>query len=176
VSDPSLYEQFHIHYGLVPRVVCENARRRIFLEIRRRGVTAEEIREWASNSWFPDLRWEPEFEVIREYLPPAELWGETQILVRLPDEDGTLVGSPHVDDLPPWADGMKYAAIFGVALTSTRLDGGGTILVPGERLEYPMEPGDTLEMSPDLPHMGSPNMSGDIRIALFYRALRRKHD
>lgn len=166
---------YGVHKRMVPDFVCSMALRRILLEVRRRGVSAEQIQEWASNSWFPHLRWEMEFEYVKTFLPKSEKWADTQILVRLPDEEDTPLGSPHIDTLPPWAEGYKYRRIYGVELTNS--PSGNTIVYPlishfgGIRMT--LERGDVLDMDPRLKHSGSPNISDSIRVALFYRALER---
>lgn len=167
------------HRGVVPASALEAARRRLGLELRRVGVTPNEINEWAANSWWPSLRGEPVFNAVRQHVESTLVgdmtglvWAETQIVIRLPDEDDAPVGTPHVDTLPPWAEGLKYKAIYGVELTQTT--SGRTVLFPRGVLgpvEPRIRPGDVLEMKPDLWHRGSPNLGGDIRMALFFRLL-----
>lgn len=48
--------------------------------------------------------------------------------------------------------GLRYRAIYGVGLTDTRLHGGCALIHQPEQL-----------------HSGSPNLSGDMRIALFFQ-------
>ncbi len=172
---------YDIWRGEVQAPLCMAARRRLLLELRRCGVRPDEIKEWSTNSWWPSLRDEPEFNAVRDALclisgeNETTKWAETQILIRLPDEDDTPLGPPHVDDLPPWADGMRYSSIFGVELTDTPRDGGGTVLYPPGKNASPVRPllgvGDVLEMSPLLLHSGSPNLSPSIRMVLFFRLL-----
>lgn len=178
---------YAVHRGAVPVRTCEAARRRLLLELRRCGLSTDDLAEWGRGSWWPSLRQEPIFDSVRYGLEKTVghlrggVWAETQILLRLPDEDGTPLGLPHVDDLPPWADGLRYRTIYGVELTNTPSGGGGTVLYPEQdplvRRDGTVWPvlatGDALEMSPDLLHSGSPNRSADIRIALFFRLLER---
>jgi len=178
---------YAVHRDAVPVALCTAARRRLLLELRRSGLNTADLAVWSYGTWWPDLRGEPEFDAVRDALEKivdrsgTTRWCETQLLLRLPDEDGTPLGGPHTDTLPPWADGWRYRRIYGVELTDTAGDGGGTVLYPsGDPLARPdgsVRPvqcaGDALEMSPDLPHSGSPNMSADIRMALFFRLLDR---
>lgn len=169
-----------IHGAAVPEEVCERARRRLGLEIRRCGLSVQDIQEWSHGTWWPSLREDPAFEDVRWFVEGLAntrgtvCWAETQILVRLPDEDDTERGPGHLDELPPWADGWRYRAIFGVELTQGHIRGGGTVLLPENGPVLPiLNPGDVLEMEPDLLHSGSPNLTGDIRMALFFRLLER---
>lgn len=170
-----------VHREVVPPEVCSAARRRLGLELRRCGLSVSDIADWSSGSWWPSLRGEQVFEDVRWFvdgiadLRGETMWAETQILVRLPDEDDTPLGGVHTDTLPPWADGWRYRAIYGVELTCTPENGGGTVLRPDNDVVIPavLDVGDVLQMHPNLPHSGSPNLSGDIRIALFYRLLER---
>lgn len=172
---------YEIYRGAVPEDICLAARRRLLLELRRCGVSTEDMADWAGNTWWPSLRKEPEFDEIRDYLERRIFfkegfeWADTQILVRLPDEDDTPLGGPHLDDLPPWADGLKYRGIYGVELTNTPENGGGTVLYPHGEDSVPVKPvlrmGDALKMNPDLLHSGSPNLSASIRMVLFFRLL-----
>lgn len=176
------------HHGVIPQEYVIAARRRLLLELRRVGVTAEDVAEWSVSGWWPSLRDEPVFGSVRDALwwacrPRGFTWAETQILIRLPDEEavvGAGWGEPHVDTLPPWATSgvnyghpLKYGRIYGVELTDTPPHGGGTVLhEPGEEPRYVRcLAGDVLSMAPDLPHSGSANGSGDVRMALFYRSL-----
>lgn len=176
-------ETYHVHTGLIPDTVIEEALRRVWLELRLRGATAEQIAEWASNSWFPHLRGEPEFNDVRWHLrvfmEPGDQWAETQILVRLPDVEGTPLGEPHIDTLPPWADGQEYRAIYGVELSHTEPHGGHTILYPSPHshgLHVRQNQGDVLEMTPGMLHSGSPNAGAEPRVALFFRLLKKVDD
>lgn len=162
-----------------PRLV-EAARRRLLLELRRGGITPEQVNEWTSSTWWPLLRFEPEILAIRKSLAwqarGTDLWAWPQILVRLPDEDDTPLGPPHLDTLPEWADPaeLRYRAIYGVELTDTPLNGGHTIVYPWtEPVVVRQAAGEVLKMSPHLLHSGSPNLSSDIRIALFFRLLEK---
>lgn len=174
--------EYVIHFSLIPAPAIEVARRRLLLEIRRCGLSVEDMAEWSRGSWWPSLRNEPEIRGIQALLHSEVVdregmhameweWAEPQILVRFPDEALTPLGEPHVDELPPWADeGYRYKSIFGVELTNTT--SGYTLLRPDDVIiPVRLGAGDVLEMNPDLPHSGSPNRSADIRMALFYRLL-----
>lgn len=167
-----------VHRGVVPRDVTTTARRRLLLELRRCGVTAQHVLEWGTSTWWPSLREEPAFLAVRDHLEPVvapgDVWAETQILVRLPDEDDVGMGPPHVDALPPWAPGrgLRYKRILGVELTDTPERGGGTVMhTPEGLVPVRQREGDVLSFHPDALHSGSPNHSGDMRLALFFRLL-----
>lgn len=174
---------YEVHRGLIPRDVCERAKRRLFLEIRRCGLSTDDMAEWSSTTWWPSLRNAPEIQYVQAWLedlallPDDPVWAEPQILIRLPDEDRTELGDPHLDELPPWADGLEYYSIYGVELTETPANGGGTVLYPdgleGLSVKPQLAIGDALRMEPDLLHSGSPNLSAEIRVALFFRLLER---
>lgn len=162
----------------VPRHLVDAVRRRLFLELRRCGVTAEDVAEWSRGSWWPSLRSDPTIlavqdDLSRRHVGEGDVWAEPQILIRLPDEDGTALGGSHVDTLPPWADELRYKWIFGVECTDTPRRGGQTLVYPdaGPPAYVTLRAGDALRMDPTLQHSGSPNLSPDPRIALFFRLL-----
>lgn len=166
-----------VHRELVPQRVVEQARRRLLLELRRCGVTSSDIVEWSSSTWWPSLRAEPEFELVRSFvetrLPVGPgRWAETQILIRLPDEDDVELGAPHLDVLPPWAGELRYTGIYSVELATS--SSGHTVVYPepGMRVKPPLRAGDVLFMEPGELHSGSPNHGADIRMALIFRRLR----
>lgn len=163
---------------MVPKNATTAARRRLLLELRRCGVTADDVAQWSRTGWWPSLRDEPEVLAVRKHLEPftapGDVWTEAQILIRLPDEDDTVLGPPHVDEQPPWAEehGLRYKRILSIELTDTAQDGGGTVIHGPDRLEpVHQNEGDVLSLRPDVPHSGSPNRSGDARMALFFRLL-----
>ena len=176
-----VYAGWKIHHGAVPAGLCEDARRRLWLEVRRCGLAVADMRTWARTTWWPSLRDEPVLDDVRSHVEALAdtsgswTWAETQILVRLPDEAHTTAGGPHVDELPPWAPtGARYRAIYGVELTdSPGVHGGGTHLELNGRCVFRprLFTGDVLQMDADLPHSGSPNRSADVRMALFYRQI-----
>lgn len=176
-------DSYRIHRDLIPHYVVTVARRRLLLELRRCGVTPAEIREWSQHGWWPSIRNEPEFLTIRSYVETKLVsaragryqWADTQILIRLPDEDDVEMGTPHIDEIPHWAvdPAMRYRTIFSVELSDVGSHGGGTVLYPQGDVGIcpPMRQGDILEMGPQLLHSGSPNHRGEIRMALFFRVL-----
>lgn len=167
-----------VHRRAVAPAVTAAARRRLLLELRRCGASAEDVAEWSRTGWWPSLREAPEILAVRDQLlpfkRPEDVWAETQILIRLPDEEDTVLGAPHVDTPPPWAEehGLRYKRILSVELTDTPDDGGGTVIHEPDRLvPVRQREGDVLSLRPDVPHSGSPNFSGDMRMALFFRLL-----
>ena len=162
------------------------ALRMLNLAIRRHGLTAEEIAECQSATFFPHLRWEKE---VWDVLPPsagAELgwvegdeWAEPQLLMRFPDEDQPWPLDWHVDEAPPWADGRRYKGIVGVALTSAGPEDGCPFVWPGSHggdvqgdpVPVPLDAGDALLMHPGLAHSGSLNLGPSTRCAVYFRLL-----
>src|SRR5947209_1236679 len=107
---------------LVDADLVDAALRRLNLEILRVGLTAEQIDEWKYATFWPTLRWEPEVLAAREPMGrfvdqrSGEEWGDSQLLLRFPDEAAEWSVTPHVDHLPEWAGGRAYKLIFGLAL------------------------------------------------------------
>lgn len=110
--------------GAVGLEAVEAANRLLFLAIRRYGLDAEEIAHCQGTTFFPQLRWEPEvWGVLPDQAAEAlgwqegDDWAEPQLLMRFPDEDVDWPLEAHVDQLPPWAHGLAYRGIVGVALS-----------------------------------------------------------
>lgn len=162
-----------------------DARRRLLLELRRMGVTTEQITEFSGGGgWWPSMRNEPVFERIKlqvefQLVPhhTDAMWADTQILIRLPDEVDVPLGPGHTDILPSWAspDQWRYRSIFIVELADQAgKGGGGTVVFDRDQVVEPvLLAGDVLELSPDQEHGGSPNMRDRVRMALGFRLLER---
>lgn len=163
--------------NLVPRSATDAALRRLYLEVRHHGVTADEVRDWEQATWFPWLRWEPEILSTR---PDARVlgldyveWGEPQIVFELPAEEQDWPMVPHVDTPPPWAEGREYVAIVGVALTDQMPENGSLrVWDGGAARALSMSAGDGVVMAPDLPHSGYLNLTATPRVVIYHRALR----
>jgi hypothetical protein len=164
----------------VPSIKINGALRAIGLEIRRLGLTAEQIAEWQSGSFFPHLRWDDAIVNCRPDRLIHEVYGrvehcDPQILIRLPDVRRQYDIVPHTDDEPPWAEGRKYLGIVSVALTDVDVHGGGTAVFnragTSEGWTLMHKAGDVTFMHPDLPHAGTPNLTATTRMALFFRVL-----
>lgn len=174
--------------GAVPPERVSAALRLLNLEVRRAGLSAEQIAEWQYGTFFPHLRWEPEvWGVLPD--PAAELlgwqpgddWGEPQILLRFPDEQQDWPLEPHVDALPPWAADKRYLGVVGVALTTAGADDGVAWVWPGSHrgaagggsgpVPVPLEAGDALVMHPALGHSGTLNLGHTVRTAIYFRLL-----
>lgn len=175
---------FRILRGLIPRDLVDDACRRLTLEIVREGVTAEQIQEYSSATWFPHLRWEPEIIAVRDRIEPLldrhpdEEWGDPQLLLRFPDEAETWPLEPHVDRLPEWAGQRTYRIVAGVALSESRHKDGSLAVWPGSHRGEQREPeflefetGDVILMHPQLQHTGTLNRGGTIRYVIYYRLL-----
>jgi len=171
--------------GAIPDDLVEGALRRLNLEILRCGITPEQIDEWKYATFWPSVRFEPEIVALREPLADllepqeGEVWGDAQLLLRFPDEAGDWPLTPHTDDLPEWADGRRYVAIAGVALSRSRARDGCLAVWPGsQRGEEPddvelveLDAGDVVVMHPDLRHSSTLNRGGSIRYAVYIRLL-----
>jgi hypothetical protein len=173
-------------HDAVPQQALRAALRMLNLAIRRHGLTAEEIAECQSATFFPHLRWEPE---VWGVLPPAaaealgfaegDEWAEPQLLLRFPDEAIDWPLQSHVDEAPPWAAGKRYKGIVGVALTAAGPeDGTPYVWVGSHRGEVSNDPvpvtlqaGDAIIMHPRLAHSGSLNLGPSTRFAIYFRLL-----
>jgi hypothetical protein len=175
-------------YVVLPRCIGDELRRRALrrlnLEILRCGLTSEQIWEWKHGTFWPTLRSEPEILALRTPLAaaveplPDERWGEAQLLLRFPDEADDWPLSPHVDELPQWATGVEYRAIFGVALTRSRSEDGCLAVWPGSHrgitgdpVLVEMDAGDVVVMHPALQHCSTLHRGGEIRYAVYLRLL-----
>jgi hypothetical protein len=179
-----------VGYVVLRRAVAPSAAdaalRLLNLEIRRAGLSAEDIAQCQLGTFFPHLRWEPE---VWGALPPqaAELlgwqdgdeWAEPQLLLKFPDDDQPWLLEPHVDELPPWVGADRvYRGIVGVALTSAGARDGAPVVWPGshrgaagESTTVDLTAGDALVMHPQLGHSGSLNLGSTIRSAIYFRLL-----
>jgi hypothetical protein len=176
-------------YVVCPAMVGPAARaaalRRLNLAIRAHGLTAEEILQCQSTTYFPHLRWEPEVwgllpEGVAELLgwQEGDEWAEPQILLRFPDEDQPWPLEPHVDHPPDWAGDRPYRGIVGVALTSSGPEEGPPMVWPrshsggsGGPIPLALSAGDVLVMHPLLAHSGSLNLGANVRYAVYFRLL-----
>lgn len=172
--------------GLMDPSLVEAALRRLNLEILRCGISAAQIDEWKYATYWPSIRWDPEILALRDPLQavaPAEdgeEWGDAQLLLRFPDEADEWPLTPHVDDLPEWADGREYELIFGVALSrAEERDGCLTVwpcshrgvVADGKRELVELEPGDVVVLHPKVGHSSTLNRGGSIRYAVYFRLL-----
>jgi hypothetical protein len=165
----------------VPRSSIDIALRHIHRDVMTRGLPQEWISEWEwhSKNWFPHLRWDPEIVQLSEHLPESLRGGwpcPPQILLGFPDEGEPHELTPHVDELPEWADGRDYASVCGVALTPSSPRNGGLVVWPfssdaPHRLV--LDAGDVLVMHAKLPHASGHNSTGGIRYAIYFRYVSR---
>ena len=176
-APPVVERGYSVLRQLVPRDAVEAVLRHIHLDVVQRGLPAETLGSWLwSAHWFPHLRWDPPVVALARHLPEELRRGEMcdpQILLQPPDE-GEHAVAPHVDEEPGWANGRRYRAIVGVALTPAHEDNGGLRVWPFDRDESePIElgPGDALVMHPRLPHSSGLNREGGIRYAVYFRFL-----
>lgn len=161
------------------------ALRRLNMAIRHHGLTADEIADCQSATFFPHLRWEKElWDAMPPQAPelldwqPGDAWADPQILLRFPDEEQPWEYAPHVDELPPDRADWSYKGIVGVALTAAGAQDGVAWVwpgshrgSPGDMTPVPLEAGDALVMHPQLGHTGTLNLGPTIRTALYFRLL-----
>lgn len=171
---------FEVAREAVPRERVDAALRLLHRDMMERGIDAKELSEWLwGMHWFPHLRFREEISALSEALPSHWRAGtrcEPQILLQFPhvgDEEPPV--SFHLDEEPDWADGRRYLRIVGVALSPwTRANGG--LIVQTEHGVEPVElaPGDAVMLTPDLPHSGGVNRSGEIRYGVYFRFLEEE--
>lgn len=159
--------------GLVARQVTDAALRRIFLELRHHGLTTDEVWEYQATTWYPWLREEPAVVATRPPWPDV-VWAEPQIVVQLPDEDQPWEQRTHVDQEPPYAEGLVYGHIVGVALTDQwARDGCLRVLDGGVLHPVELSAGDAAIMRHPLPHCTALNLGPAPRVSIYWRTLQR---
>ncbi len=170
---------FAVLRAAVPPQAVEDALRHLHLDAVRRGLPANTLGSWLwAADWFPHLKWDEPVVDLAGWLPEELRDGELcdpQILLQPPDDCGEQELAPHVDALPPWADGRGYLRIVGIALSRAHEANGGLVVWPfdgtaPEALE--LEPGDAVVMHPRLPHASGVNREGSIRYAVYFRFLQ----
>ena len=184
---------YEVMRGAVSPEAVRAANRLLFLAVRRFGVSAEEIVQSQGTTFFPQLRWEPEvwgalpdLAAERFGWQQGDDWAEPQLLIRFPDEDAEWPLQPHVDELPPWAPGLAYRGIVGVALSRAGPEDGAPCVWPGSHVSHDAHPaghpgssrppeiisleaGDALLMHPKLSHAGTLNRGPSVRTAIYFR-------
>jgi hypothetical protein len=168
---------YEVVRGAVPRERVDAALRLLHGDMLCRGIDAKELGEWLwAMHWFPHLRFEDEISALGEALPPRWQEGtrcEPQILLQFPHVGETEPDiSFHVDQEPEWAQGRRYVRIVGIALSDWTTDNGGLVVQTEQGVE-PVElaAGDAVMMTPDLPHSGGVNRTGQIRYGVYFRFL-----
>lgn len=165
--------------GVVPRERIDDALRLLHADLLQRGASAAELGEWLwGMHWFPHLKHDPAIAALADTLPAAWRAGEMadpQILLQFPHDPGQPEPeiSYHVDQEPDWAGGRRYARIVGVPLSRWSADNGGLLVrgADGAPVPVELEPGDAVMMTPDLPHSGGINRTGEIRYGVYFRWL-----
>lgn len=171
-------------YYIMPRAIpkrdIEAAVRIIHKDMFDLGISSREIVWWRdSANWFPHLRYAPEIQALDDSLPSWSRDGqpcEPQIQLAPPDNPFAGELTPHVDQPPPWAGGRRYWAINCVPLTVFSEEQGGIKIWPFAKAAPfipELNPGDALIMHPDLPHSSVPNQTGGVRMAVYFRYLRK---
>jgi hypothetical protein len=156
--------------------VIDGALRLLHLDLLQRGASAQELGSWLwANHWFPHLKHDPAILALADGLPDEWRVGELcdpQILLQFPHSGPPSDVTFHVDEVPDWAPGRRYARIVGIPLSPWRPANGGVIIRSGERtIPLELDPGDAVRMDPDLPHSGGINTTGAIRYGIYLRWL-----
>jgi ectoine hydroxylase-related dioxygenase (phytanoyl-CoA dioxygenase family) len=181
VAEALARDGYAILRRVVPRDSIDGALRHIHTDVMTRGLPQEWISEWEwhSKNWFPHLRWDDEIVQLAGHLPASLRTGwpcPPQILLGFPDVGAPTELTPHVDDVPEWAE-KPYASIVGVALTPANERTGGLVVWPFARPDEPvqldLDAGDAVAMHPQLPHAGGFNSSGEIRYTVYFRYVER---
>jgi hypothetical protein len=168
---------YQVVQGAVPCERVHAALRLLHVDMLRRGIDAKELGEWLwAMHWFPHLRFEDEISALADALPPQWQEGtrcEPQILLQFPHVGETEPEiSFHVDREPDWADGRRYLRIVGVALSEWTTENGGLVVQSDQGIEpVVLAAGDAVMMTPDLPHSGGINRTGEIRYGVYFRFL-----
>jgi ectoine hydroxylase-related dioxygenase (phytanoyl-CoA dioxygenase family) len=165
-----------IERGVVSEELRDDALRVLHMDLLERGASARELSDWLwGMHWFPHLRHEPEILRLADALP--ERWREgtfcePQILLQFPHAGPEPEITFHVDQEPPWAEGRAYLRIVGVPLTPWRAETGGLLVkTPDGPAPIELDPGDAVMMTPDVPHSGGINRTGEIRFGVYFRWL-----
>jgi hypothetical protein len=167
---------YEVARDVVPQEKIDNALRLLHLDLLERGASAEELSEWLWGAhWFPHLKEREEIFALAESLPEKWRTGricEPQILLQFPHTGPEPEITFHLDQEPTWAEGRTYLRIVGVPLSSWR-DDNGALLVQTAHGPAPVEadPGAAIMMTPDLPHSGGINRSGQLRYGVYFRWL-----
>lgn len=166
-----------IHHA-IPRLLTEGLRRRMYLEVRRHGLTVEDAAQ--ESAALPHVRWTPEVAAVREAVyqvrpPTPGVDCEPQLIVRWPADEPAATEPlyPHLDESPPWATGtQRYNYIAGVMLSNASLfTGGPYVMQDGHIVPLNLGEGDVLFLESWLPHANYLNQSADPRLAVYFRRL-----
>jgi hypothetical protein len=172
---------YEVARNVVPQEKIDDALRLLHLDLLERGASTEELSEWLWGAhWFPHLKEREEIFALAESLPEEWRAGricEPQILLQFPHTGPEPEITFHLDQEPAWAEGRTYLRIVGVPLSSWR-DENGALLVRTAAGPAPVEaePGDAIMMTPDLPHSGGINRSGQLRYGVYFRWLAEAGD
>jgi hypothetical protein len=165
-----------VERAVVGRRAVEQARRRLWLEIVRNGLSREDLERFhREKCWWPTLRYADEILALEALLPAALRDGELcepQILLHFPDEADDWPVDPHLDLPPPWANGRKYLRIVAVPLTCWDELNGTVRFWRGNMVTtVTLAPGDIAVFSGSTHHAGGLNRSGDVRMGVYFRYL-----
>jgi ectoine hydroxylase-related dioxygenase (phytanoyl-CoA dioxygenase family) len=167
---------YAVERGVVPRELIDDALRLLHLDVLRKGLPGEELGKWVwAMHWFPHLNYDPKIIALADALPQEWRTGkqaDPQILLQFPNDGPEPEISFHTDKEPDWAEDRRYLRIVGVPLSPWTAANGGLIVKPeDEALPVELQPGDAVMMSPDLPHSGGVNRTGEIRYGVYFRWL-----
>jgi hypothetical protein len=159
----------------IPQEVVNSALRRIYFELIDHPPPTEELLKWRlEKRWFPWLEKCPEIQCLVEFtntgLSCASV-SDTQIILHFPDRN-TRQERPHLDKAQP---GERLSKVVGIALTRSNRESGGLriwedIGLSTERWEpVDLDSGDVVIMDGNTWHSGGPNLSGHVRVMVYFR-------
>ena len=167
---------YDVARGVIPRDRVDAALRLLHVDMMERGIDAKELSQWLwAMHWFPHLRFRDEVAALADALPAEWQTGarcDPQILLQFPHVGPEPEVTFHLDQEPDWADGRRYRRIVGVPLTPWRAENGGLLVQTGDgAAPVELTPGDAVMMTPDVPHSGGINRTGEIRFGVYFRWL-----
>ncbi len=178
MEQPAVATGYRVARGVVPLDRVDDVLRMLHLDLLERGASAQQLSEWLwGTHWFPHLRYRDEIMALAEALPeewrPGSLC-DPQVLLQFAHTGPVPEITFHLDQEPDWAAGRRYARIVGVPLSPWRRENGGLIVKQGREVtDVELDPGDAVMMTPDLPHSGGINRTGDVRYGVYFRWLEK---
>lgn len=162
-----------IHRSVIPESYTDDVLRRIHLDVAENGIDAAALREWATTTAFPHLRFCDEMIELRDYMQAAIMdglvdWAEPQIIYRYPDAAESWPIAYHVDLTN---EGEQFGGIYAVPLTRS-WPRDGCLMIPqdeGVHVFVRADVGDVINLLPSTPHASGLNRGGRIRAAVYFR-------
>lgn len=173
---------WEVRRGVVDLELCDRALRLLHLDLLRNGWSAQTLGSWLYDfHWFPHLKWSRDVVALAHALPEDWREGELcdpQIVLQFPNVGPAPTISTHTDREPTWAHGRRYRRIVGVPLTPWTERSGGLLLeeLDGSLFAPELDPGDAVRIAPAQPHSAGVNLTGGIRIGIYFRWLNYQQE